>query len=392
MSQPTPLYPVEVERPPLQPYRYGLLAAATVLNEPASARWSLSGVAYPALPCPPAGGPWGDPCRDPAPPVPPTTAFTVTLSKAAGVDTLTATLSARHADYGTTPVFVSVDGTAQPLATVGATATWPVTASSTVAVIASIAPGTTLPRCDTSAQFPVPATGETASQPVSCQVSPTTEVTKNLGDGLIQVTGRAFTVYGSASCFTPSGVTDEELLQLARRALAAREQQDIENRWYGEELAVFGTEVLNDPLGTPVPLSWAVGMLEQAIASRLGGLGVIHAPHWLGAILQHTRLSPVTTLVPTTTEPLYTPMAHRYALGVGYSNVAPPTAPGAEPQRAPDGQVWLYATGPVTARLTEVQAFNTLNHSRNERNAVAERNAVLTADCPRVAVLASLPE
>lgn len=382
----TDLSPIEVGRPPLTPYRYGLLSAASVIEEPETAQWRLHGVIYGSI-CGPQAGVWLDHCLYPPVPVP-VQAFLVTLTKAAGTDVLTATLTARHAGYGDGAVSVTVAGDTKQLTTVGGTQTWAVTPSTTVDdVIATNTAVGIYPQCSSPAtDVVIPATG-VAMDPVtlSCTVTPTVgeQRLKTLERGLPQVQGVAFGVIDGITCFTLSGRTSEELRLIARERLAIHEQHTVERIFWERELGGLGlpaVTVIPPDTGTAWPFSQGIGKLEEAIADESGALGILHAPRYVASVADQRGI------VHTQGPQLITKLANVWAFGAGYSNTGPDNVP------APAGQAWIYATGTVVARRTPVQVLEALSHSTNERQVLAERDYVLTADCPAYAALVQLPE
>lgn len=380
-----PVLPIEVGRPAPAPYRYGLLSAASIIEEPASAPWRLNGVIYGSI-CGGEAEVWLDYCLYPPVPVP-VQGYLVTLTKAAGGDVLTATLTARHAGYGTEVVSVDVDGDVKTLATVGATQTWAVTASAPVDVSSSIAEVGIYPECSTATEaVDIPATG-VAMTPVllECTVTPTVaeERLKTFDRGLPTVGGTAFGVVDGISCFTLGGRTEEQLQAIARERLAIHEQITVERVFWARELGGLGAPavtVLPPPSGTAWPLSRGVGELEKAIAEKSGAAGIIHAPRDVA-----TPADALGIVHPQGPQ-LITKLGNTWSFGAGYSNASPAGVP------APAGQAWLYSTGNVVARRTPVQVDAVLSPNRNERVVRAERDYVLTADCPAYAVLVQLPE
>lgn len=378
-----PVAPLEVARPALSPYRYGLLSAASVIEDPATAPWRLNGVVYGSI-CGDTAGVWLDYCIYPPVPVP-VQAYLVTLTKAAGADVLTATLTARHAGYGTEPVSVTIGGETKALATVGATQTWNVTPSAPVDASASIDQVGPYPECGTATTpVAIPATG-VAMAPVTLECTVTPEVPeerlKTFVRGLSTVPGTAFGVVDGISCFTLSGRREEELQAIARERLAMHEQQHVERVFWERELGGLETvTVLPPPTGTAWPFSHGVGALEQGIANVSGAVGVIHAPRAVAAVADSR------SVVHRQGAQLVTALSNVWAFGAGYSNNGPDGAP------APAGQAWLYSTGQVVVRRTPVQVDSVLSPSSNERVVRAERDYVITADCPAYAVLVQLPE
>ncbi len=380
MSEPIRLSGVEISPPPVEPYRYGLFSAA--LERPgADGHWEIAGVQYLSNGCDPGGGIWRDPCF--VQPLPgPTTeqAFLVTLSKAAGGNVLTATLTSRNAGYGATPVTVTIDGLSKTLATVGASDTWTVTPSVTIPVSANIASFGKYPPGSVADTFDVPATAAAGTDTLGASVSvPPDYPTKTLPLGDLDViTGLPFIVYESVSC--GPGLGDEEARQRAQARLEMHEQFRVEQQFAADALA--GTDVATPNGTTALPFEQALGLLEREIAARYGGLGIIHAARQLAAVAQS-----VGWLVERRGEPdtVRTVLDNVWAFGAGYGTASPLGV------AAPAGQAWIYATGPVLLQRGPVQARTDFSTTRNIRLALAERSYVITADCPRLAVLADLP-
>lgn len=371
---------IEVAAPPVEPYRYGLLSAATIAAVPEGQdRWQGIGVVYTPDGCAPSGGLWPDPCVPPVP-VPQTIqAYEITFTKPAGADNVIGTLTARHPGYGSAPVFAEIDGAEQGFVTVGQQRTWPVAASTTVDVTATNTANGVYPLCTAPAtELVVPATG-VAMDPVvvECEVQadiPPAELTKNPVGTTDFVEGAPFQVYESSECLT---LGFDEGLARATRRLALHEQWHVERH---VDATVFRTdvEVLNG--GNPLPVPDAVGLLEDIIADRYGGIGVLHIPRQ--AYAHFVRAD----LVRRDAARNRTPLDNLWAIGAGYSGASPAGVP------APDGTAWIYATGPVIARRSEVFSREEFNRERNTKLAVAERVFALTFDCLRVAVMAQLPQ
>jgi hypothetical protein len=202
---------------------------------------------------------------------------------------------------------------------------------------------------------------------------------KTFTQGAQDVVGFPFMVYDTAQC----GVG------LAQARLVAREQYWVETQFAQAELSDDNPSGLSVQVlagGTALPLAAALGALEQEIAAQYGGIGVIHLPRHTGAAAQgfiRFRRPPGTP--PPETVPLHTGLDNLLAFGAGYSGAGP------DGTDAPDGQAWLYATGPVTVWRSDVQARTDFDARRNLRTALAERAYLITADCLRLAVLADLP-
>lgn len=379
MSGPVRLPGIEVSPPPVTPYRYGLFSAAEPRPD-ASRRWEIAGVSYQTI-CDRGGGVWLDPCFvSPLPDPVATSAFVVTLDRAAVTDApIIATLTSRNAGWGTLPVTVVVDGVTKTLATVGATQTWAITAGSTVDVSASI-PRADERHPDASAEdeFVVPAddTGETVVLTGTADVDPEYP-TKTLPLGLDLVEGFPFIVYESAACGV--GFSEAEARTHATERLLRHEQYWVEQRFAATVLNTADTTELNG--GTALPLAQALGLLEQELADRYGGVGVLHARRNVAAVLAAYGKN-----LERDGDKLLSILDNVWSFGAGYPHVDPGggTAPTAS-------QAWIYATGPVDIRRSEPQIRTDFSSTRNIRMALAERAYVITADCPRLAVLATLP-
>lgn len=360
--------PVEVPAPGFERYAYGLLSAASVVPL-SDDRWEAHGIVYQTDACTGSAQIWNDPCLNPPDPPAAVTAFVVTLTKAAGTDTVVATLTSKHTGYGTTAVTVNVDGDVETLTTVGQTANFPVTASTTVDAFASNTANGVYPQC-TSATVPVnvPATGD-ALTPVTlqCQVTPAAvDPTKDVMGGPVIVEGLPFLVFDGIRC---PGMTAEEARTRAEQRLAHNEQALVETQ--------FHNTVLRDDtqtLATGVALTRAIGLLEDYIAETFGGIGVIHVPREFGALVTSEDM------VRRDGARLRSPMDNVFAFGAGYPNVSPAGVAAAV------NTGWIYATGPVVARRSEVQVRDSFDQRFNTRFAIAERSYVITAECPRAAV------
>lgn len=274
MSEPIRLPGVEVEPPPVTPYRYGLFSAASVQPD-ADRRWEIAGVNYQSEGCERGGGIWLEPCW----------------------------VGPQVADE----------------------ANWP---------------------------------------------------TKNIPLGLDLVEGRPFIVYEAVACGV--GLTDAE--QRANRKLELHEQFWVEQQFATAVLNTADTVKLNGD--TALPLVQAIGLMEQELAARYGGVGTLHARRNVAAAVDSMGMGEFRS----DGDRLVSTLDNVWAFGAGYPHANPDG--GAAPA---DGQAWIYGTGPVVVRRSEVQTRSDFSTTRNIRMALAERAYVITADCLRLAVLATLP-
>jgi hypothetical protein len=210
---------------------------------------------------------------------------------------------------------------------------------------------------------------------------------KNVPTGLNQVEGKPFMLYDGAACYPHTGRTEQELLDLAVGNLIAGEQKRLEAKFW-EQMRQTATIV--DPPAGSVDDAWAnfclaVGTLDDLLAKTYGGIGVLHAPRFLIA------LATLKNLTHRDGGRLLGPADNPWAFGAGYNLNGPPVS-GDDDNPAGTGQAWLYITGPVVLRRSDIQTHATFGIRDNERRALAERNYVLTADCPALAVKVTIPE
>jgi hypothetical protein len=215
--------------------------------------------------------------------------------------------------------------------------------------------------------------------------SPGPSPEKTVPSGLNQVEGKPFMLYDGASCYPHTGRTEEELRQLAVANLATGEQQKLEEKFW-EQMRATATTVA-PPAGAA---QWdnfclALGTLDDLLAKAHGGIGVVHSPRFMIGLATNRFLTR------RNGGQLLDPADNPWAFGAGYNLKGPPLA-GDTDNLAPAGQVWIYATGPVVLRRAEIQSHTTFGIRDNERRALAERSYVLTADCPALAVLVTIPE
>lgn len=220
--------------------------------------------------------------------------------------------------------------------------------------------------------------------------------TKAIRDGVPLVDADAFSVHDGYLCRLPGRPNEAEIRDRAETALRLGEQRIVERVvWTGEagtqtvepHLASPDAVVLN-PVNPPaaadaLKLPAAIAALEAYLGSVYGGVGVIHAPRGVAALMDHFQLArPDGTRVRTL---LGTPVAF-YA---GSPNTGP------DGSVAPPGTAWLYITGPVALRsgpaiVVPGTVAAALNQITNEVLVIAEREYVVGWDCVHAAVLADI--
>ncbi|MBM0227976.1 hypothetical protein [Micromonospora sp. ATA51] len=203
-----------------------------------------------------------------------------------------------------------------------------------------------------------------------------------LPDGVPSVQAGVIRLYAG---LTGRSTARPDLLERARRALGAVEQQSLEHYvWTGEAgndayLADADTEVLAG--AAAVPLEEGVGLLEAHIGDRAGVLGALWAPRWTGGWFASKALARIEG--PRLVAPLGNPIVFAQTTGVGAGGAAPAA-----------GEAWLYATGPVMVRRSAVflpKLAEALDRTDNEVFAVAERFYTVGWSCAVAAVKVKLP-
>lgn len=223
-------------------------------------------------------------------------------------------------------------------------------------------------------------------------------------DGLPAKGSQAFTAYASIAC-SPVGNFWEEAEARVTAALTNGEARAVERIfWTGDvdvpsgdtvyphlaaNAAVYDDtdQVLLQPAATTivtgaVDVVEGLGLLESRLADCYGGVGVIHAPR---EVLAHFSAN---HLVEKSGQQIRTWGGTPIAFGAGYPGTSPA---GATPTT---GTTWLYATGAVTVRKSEITITSSriqgLDRSVNTLQLYAERTYVISWDCCLLAIPVSL--
>ncbi len=134
--------------------------------------------------------------------------------------------------------------------------------------------------------------------------------------------------------------------------------------------------------GWAVDILQGVGLLEGALARCFGGVGVIHAPREALSAMAESHL------IEPRGGTMYTIGGVPVAFGAGYLTTGPDGTP------ASPGNAWLYATGPVMMRRSEIRIVagraQSLNRSVNTLTMIAERDYNLAWNCCHFAIQVSL--
>ncbi|MGI5151364.1 hypothetical protein ACQEVC_34210 [Plantactinospora sp. CA-294935] len=178
----------------------------------------------------------------------------------------------------------------------------------------------------------------------------------------------------------------DDHLERARTALGLVEQQSLEHyAWTGSagnrpRLADPATPILAGSDASPVSLATAVGLLEEHISDRSGVLGALWVPRKIGAHLAAADLTRLEN--PRMVAPLGNPYVFAHTNGAGPAGAAA------------SGEAWLYGTGPVMVRRSQVtmpRLAEAHDRTTNDVFAIAERFYTIGWSCTVVAVKVQLP-
>lgn len=208
----------------------------------------------------------------------------------------------------------------------------------------------------------------------------TVQKLKQAEEGVGLVTGVPFAVYHMFKCGAVGGY--DRGAERARRALMGGEGRAVE-RVMGQLLAADDTGVDITPTpGTAVSIVDGIAKLEKWSAANYGGVATIHMPRDVALVAYAAG-----ALVRVSTR-LETGLGSRVAAGAGYDTLQGPDGAGA----AGADEAWLYVTGQVVARrgaVIEVGPQLQTAPRDNSFLALAERSYVLTTECIVGAILVS---
>lgn len=191
--------------------------------------------------------------------------------------------------------------------------------------------------------------------------------------------GQRVVLYGGVECkrFGGEDVREEALAEI-RRVFEARESFGVERALL--ETVLQGAVDITPSLGTPVSPRVGLALLEANAAGSYAGLPTLHMPRTIASLLA------ADTAVESQGGKLYTKLGSKVAAGGGYDyiNMGPD---GSFPS---NGELWLYASGEVSAIRGDIIAKDTLDLGSNENLDLVERPYVLAVDCYTAAVLVSI--
>lgn len=184
--------------------------------------------------------------------------------------------------------------------------------------------------------------------------------------------GDRFAVYAGAECKKFGGGGPQQLDAL-RTVFTAKESFGVE-RGLIESTLQGATDLT--PAGGAVDPIVGLGILEGDAAVNYAGVPTIHLPRTLGTLL-FTQTALVHDGNAYATE-----QGSKVASGGGYvaSNVSPAGV------AAPDGELWIYASGEVTVQRSVLKEVDALDRDTNDNLDLVERIYITTVDCYKSAV------
>jgi hypothetical protein len=348
-----------IDPPVLRPAPYGLYSVATVTEDgDQPQRWEAGGIEFTSLGCS-QGAVWATGCGP---------AFAVTLTKTAVANQWSADLTPNVGPYeisiAAAPYVALLDGGVFVTASAGATVIIrETTGLRRQIVLANVSN--------------VAATNATISGSSSTQAYNDPKA----GVGKTYVQADPFMVIAGVACGS-LGTLDVDDQDRARASLAAAEPRLVERTFERGNIvpALVSASTVTPNGATAVSVKRAVGLLETYLRSNYSGVGALHAAPILAEYMRPTKDGNV----------LRTRLGTPIAFGSGYAGVNPTTG-----AAAPANQVWLYATGAIIVRRSQVQlpatGAETLNRVTNQTLMIAERSIMVAVDCvPPAAVLVDL--
>ena len=203
------------------------------------------------------------------------------------------------------------------------------------------------------------------------------------------VTATPFTVYNVSPPCT-GGYALDRAQDRARERLAATEWQAVERAFQSGLCGQSPSLSMGDPV---MPAGNRLLSIEDALSYLEYGMrdwgapGIIHAPREAWPYLR--------SFIVRDGNQLETELGHGWALGRGYTTVAPgEQEPGNRQPVAADGTTWLYATGTVRIWRSQIMTpgtrETTFDWRHNATRAVAERTYTIGYACRPIAVRVDL--
>ncbi|UQA95622.1 cupin [Streptomyces halobius] len=188
------------------------------------------------------------------------------------------------------------------------------------------------------------------------------------------------TLYAGSECST-IGWSYNEAREHAEATLSLGEQQGLEAAFWRSKLIQDAVDLT--PVEGPLSVAQGVAVLEGCLAESYGGVGTLHVPAGVAALLGCCDL----VREDPTTGGLRTLAGNCVVIGAGYS--AENTGPGGVP--ADPGTAWMYITGPLVIRRGPSVTIPdrpgaSVNTRNNDRRVLVERTYVVGTTCTVCAV------
>ncbi|MEC3994998.1 cupin [Actinacidiphila sp. DG2A-62] len=187
------------------------------------------------------------------------------------------------------------------------------------------------------------------------------------------------TIYAGTEC-SAMGWSYEEARQHVLASLELGEQQAVEAAFWRDTLAPNAIDLT--PADGPVNVASGIAALEGCLAETYGGVGTLHVPAGLAAVLGCCNI-----LRETPAGGLRTLAGNCAVIGAGYSamNSGPDGMPAAP------GSAWVYISGPVEIRRSPVDVVPdvrgpAINIRNNDLRVLAERTYVVGTTCTVCAI------
>ncbi|MDQ8708196.1 hypothetical protein RCO28_37920 [Streptomyces sp. LHD-70] len=194
-----------------------------------------------------------------------------------------------------------------------------------------------------------------------------------------------FAIYAGIGC---DRIGFDDAAARAKSRLGAAEERLVERAlWQGRANIRPALNTTDATLlaKTPVSLTAAVALLEEALGESTIEAGLIHAPRRMAAPAASLELAKLDGPRQRTS------LGATWVFGSGYtpSDTGPDAGPAAD-----EGVAWLYGSGQAVVRRSPVQVEpgqhpatpGYFDPASNQAYALAERTVLITLDCPLFAV------
>ena len=175
-----------------------------------------------------------------------------------------------------------------------------------------------------------------------------------------------FEVNAAVKCFA-SGGSEQEYLDEAERRITASSQREVE-QWLWE--VIFPAKAVDiTPGGTAVKAKLGLGLLQEYAGKVYNFVPTLHFGKLTGTFLASADL------VKFDEDEAAVQGGAQAVNGAGYFSKAGPGGVAAGP-----GEAWLYMTGQIVLRQSEISTYVATEHEKNQRVAYGLRTYLATID------------